>query len=59
VECEAERAFIVNNVIAYCKEINPGAIPHLATSSTMQYDFQRIPQASVRSRAAMVLDGLP
>ena len=50
VECEAERAFIVNNVIAFCKEINPGAMPRLAKDSSMQYDFQRVPLASVSSR---------
>jgi hypothetical protein len=54
VECEAERAFIVNNVIAFCKEINPGAMPQLAKDSSMQYDFQRVPLASVSSRKKLL-----
>ena len=60
MECEAERAFIVNNVIAFCKEINPGAIPQLAKDSAMQYDFQRVPLASVsayKARQALLACG--
>ena len=40
--CNPEHALFVNNVLALCQETNPGAIPHLASESSIEYDFQVI-----------------